>query len=416
MEKHCTQITCINDGLKYLSLIVVCTSLIFKTAEGQISENEGGLNLVDSGRRIENSIRIFTSGSTYRTVQNSKGQKLNLKTTDLIINGDTLIPQKIKIRGQTSLYYRRKSYSFNLDSKADFFHGENKESFRKFYTISLSMDRDYINNRLAFEMMEKTHQFHLYYTFCELRINEQSEGIYMVVERPQDWALKKKESPLIIRRGYNERSDKKEASAGIPRDTIKKYSGCFRKIYSSLDKYKGEELYQVLSQWINLEDYMKWIAFNFFVRNSDYTDEVFFYIDPDNYKFNFIPWDYDDLFSSEPHEGFTESRRLLGDNLIFSTEDLLDKKIAEDEFLYKAYLVQLKELLNQLSPAVLKKIFEKTFEELYPYYSNEGIISLSKYDQFMNADMERLKKDMISLYKMLIITRDQYLKTIEGKI
>lgn len=161
---------------------------------------------------------------------------------------------------------------------------------------------------------------------------------------------------------------------------------------------------------------MKWIAFNFFVRNSDYTDEVFFYIDPDNYKFNFIPWDYDDLFSSEPHEGFTESRRLLGDNLIFSTEDLLDKKIAEDEFLYKAYLVQLKELLNQLSPAVLKKIFEKTFEELYPYYSNEGIISLSKYDQFMNADMERLKKDMISLYKMLIITRDQYLKTIEGKI
>ena len=34
----------------------------------------------------------------------------------------------------------------------------------------------------------------------------------MVIERPEDWAMKKKNSPLIIRRGYNHTIDKMEYS------------------------------------------------------------------------------------------------------------------------------------------------------------------------------------------------------------
>src|SRR4030042_741649 len=88
------------------------------------------------------------------------------------INGDTLDPKEIKTRGQSTLYYRRKSYSFTLKSEASFRHGEKTESLKKFFVLSLSMDRNYCNNILAFEMMKASRLFDLFFSFCELRIND----------------------------------------------------------------------------------------------------------------------------------------------------------------------------------------------------------------------------------------------------
>ena len=374
------------------------------------------LNLIDSGKKIENTISLFTSKSNFETIKNTTRGKVNMKATDLIINGDTLVPDRIDTRGQTTLLFRRKSYSFSLKSKASFRHGEKKESFKKFFALSLSMDRNYFNNRMAFEMMENAYLFDLFYSFCELRINNQSEGIYMIIERPEDWAIRKKDSPLLIRRGYNQNIDKTETGKKIGKDEVKKYNIYYRQIYSSLNRYEGEELYKTLSSRLNVDAYMKWLAFNFFVRNSDYTDEVYLYIDPHINKFNIIPWDYDDLFSTAPHEGYIESRKLLGDKLIFSAEDVLDQKIAVDPFLYRAYLIQFRELLNQLSPVVLKRIFENTYAELYPYYLNDEIINMSRYDLYINANLAKLKNDMISLYEQLKLSRDLYLKYIESNI
>jgi spore coat protein H len=155
---------------------------------------------------------------------------------------------------------------------------------------------------------------------------------------------------------------------------------------------------------------MKWLAFNFFVRNGDYTDEVYFFVDPATDKFSIIPWDYDDLFSQAPHEGNVESRKVLGDRLFFSTEDPLDKKIVTDQFLYKKYLIQFEELMNQLSTDVLKRAFENIYAELYPYYSDNEIISNSRYDRYKNDNLIKLKSDMLTLYDQLIIYRDYYLK------
>ncbi len=402
--------------LRFFLLIGLVANLIIHVSNGQILIPKDNLSLADSSRKIENSINLLMSRSNYSSLKNRMGQKLNLKVSVSIINGDSIVPKKISIRGQTSLYYRRKSLSFNLGSKATFLHGDEKESMKKFFAISLTMDREYINNRLAFEMMEKVNLFKLYYTFSEIKINDQSEGVYMIVERPQDWAIKRNSSMMLIRRGYNEKVDKHEAAADIPKDSLKKYSGYFGQIYNSLKRYNGEELYKVLTQWIDLEAYMKWMAFNLFVRNQDYTDEVFFYIDTPGNRFNIIPWDYDDLFSIMPHEGNTESRKMLGDKLIFSTEDLLDRKIAEDEFLYKTYLFQFRDLLVQLSPDIIKMIFEKTYAELYPYYSNKEIISMARFDRYGDINLEKLKKDLVTIYGMLIFERESYLKSIEAEI
>jgi spore coat protein H len=160
---------------------------------------------------------------------------------------------------------------------------------------------------------------------------------------------------------------------------------------------------------------MKWLAFNYLVRNGDYTDEVYFYFDPSINKFSVIPWDYDDLFLSFPHEGNNENKKLLSDKLIFSAEDKLDKKIAEDPYLHKIYLIQLDELLDQLSPAVLRKIIETTYAELCPYYSNDEIISMSVYDAYKNANITKLQNDMSAIYQQLRISRDFYLDLLKSR-
>ena len=405
-----------NINLKFVFSLLLFSLLVILNSKSQPGQsNNDKLNLTDLGRKIENSISFNTSYSNYEKIKDTIGKKISVKATSLIINGNALEPEEINTRGQSSLYYRRKSFSFSLKSEAPFRHGERTESFKKFYLLSLSMDKNYCSNRLAFEMMEASKLFHLFYSFCNLRINGKSEGICMVVERPEDWAMKMKNSPLLIRRGYNTTIDKiitDEKSAG---GKAKKDRDDFREIYRSLNKYEGEEIYKTLSNRLDMDVYMKWLAFNFFVRNGDYTDEVYFFVDPAIDKFSIIPWDYDDLFSMAPHEGIVESRKVLGEKLFYSAEDPLDKKIVTDPYLYKKYLIQFEELMNQLSVDVLKRAFENTYAELYPYYSDNEIISNSRYDRYKNADLIQLKSDLLSLYEQLLVYRDYYLKHIGGE-
>lgn len=390
--------------------MLLFTIVSISNSIGQAEQSNDKLNLTDQGRKIENSVSFNLTNSDYKHIQATSGQKVSVKATTLVINWDTLEPTEIKTRGKSTLYFRRKSYSFTLKSEASFRHGERVDSFKKFYILSLSMDKHYSSNRLAFSMMEAAKIFDLFYSYSELRINGKSEGICMIIERPEDWAMKKMDSPVIIRRGYNNSIDKIKAGKNTESDKSKKYRSYFRQIYSSLNKYEGEELYKTLSNWLDMNLYMKWLAFNFFVRDGDYTDEVFFFIDPLSDKFSIIPWDYDDLFLIAPHEGNAENRKILSDKLFFSTEDLLDKKIVTDPFLYKIYLIQFGELMQQLSPGVIKSIFESTYGELYPYYSNSEIISQSKYDRYKNSDLPALKRDMQALYEQLLFYRNIYLK------
>ncbi len=398
-----------NLNLEYVFSIILMSFLAISNCHCQkiVSVNDT-LNLTDLGRRIENSVSFNTANLNYKKTR--IGQKFNMNATRLIINGDTLEPVRISIRGQTTLYFRRKSYSFSLKSHASFRRGERTESLKRFYLIGLTMDKYYIRNRLAFEMMEEAQLFNLFYSFCELRINNESEGICMVIERPEDWALKKKDSPLVIRRGYDNNIRKIKTGKRAEGNNISSYKADFRQIYRSLNKHQGEDLYKTLSTWLEMDVYMKWLAFNFFVRNGDYTDEAFFYLDPATNKFSIIPWDYDDLFSAAPHEGnIVENRKILGGKLVFSIEDLLDKKIATDPYLYKKYLIQFEELMNQLSPEVIKRDFENTYAELYPYYSNNEIINKSRLDRYKDANLKNLNVEMLSLYQQLVTNRYIYL-------
>jgi len=398
-------------------LIICLLSLIrFPMAGQESNPGDSVLILADKGLTIENSIELITSKSKYNAIKTITGNKISVPAEYLIINNDTLIPEEISTRGQTTLNFRRKSFSFNLKSKAIFRHGPEKGSFKKFFALSLSMDKDYINNRLAFGMMEKAHLFDLFYSFCSFHINGFDEGLYMVVERPEDWATKKRNSPFLIRRGYEHVVNKEVADKNAGKADINKYNYLYRQIYRYLNKLEGQVLIDSISKYLDLSTYMKWIAFNYFVRNGDYTDEVWFYYDLGKDKFSIIPWDYDDLFFATPHEGSEASREFTLGKMIFSAEDILDKKIATDPCIYKIYLRCFGELLDKLSDEVIKETFENTYAELCPYYSCPEIIKISENDAYGAADKKSLRSDLLNRFLILRETRKRSLDYIRKNL
>lgn len=142
-----------NLNLKFILSVLLFSPLIISNSNSQpVQSNDDKLNLTDLGRKIENYVSFNTTNSNYENIIVTNGQKISVKATTLIINGDTLDSEEINTRGQTTLYFRRKSYSFSLKSEASFRHGEKTESFKIFFVLSLSMDKYYSRNRLAYEM------------------------------------------------------------------------------------------------------------------------------------------------------------------------------------------------------------------------------------------------------------------------
>jgi len=220
-----------NKGLKYL--LQLCIFLILKNSwsfSQTVQENFFNLNLSDSGRIIENRIILDIPASDYEDMKSTTGQKISLRCKRLIINNDTIKPEQINTRGQTTLQFKRKSLGITLYSEASLKHGMETELFKKFSVLNLAMDKYYSHNRLAFGMMKEAGIFDLFYSFCELRINGSSDGIFMAIERPEDWAKRKERSPFILRRGYSHTIDKIKTDKKIDRSETKKYLGYYREI------------------------------------------------------------------------------------------------------------------------------------------------------------------------------------------
>jgi hypothetical protein len=118
--------------------------------------------------------------------------------------------------------------------------------------------------------------------------------------------------------------------------------------------------------------------------------------------FRIIPWDYDDVLSPKPHEGWAARNKVLGHQLIFSSENKLDVLIGTDPFLYAKYKAEMKEVIGQLTRAFIHGQFENIYTELVPYLSVPEIVAISASDRGGAIDKTKLKALMASEEEHLI--------------
>ncbi|HQQ83786.1 MAG TPA: CotH kinase family protein [Cyclobacteriaceae bacterium] len=311
-------------------------------------------------------MRLRISSGQYTGLLQSKGRKLTLKNPVLIVHGDTAKVKEIHSRGNNSLTFEHKSLSVDLNHAVKVLIGGKATSLKKFDLLNLVMDKNLWHNRWAFLCMQHVSLFPLVQTYSPVWINDQPQGIYLLVEKPRHYITSAIKSPYLLRRGIDH-TVADEYIETPSKDEAKKYKAQFTSVYDDINKLHGQSLYDRLNAKVNLDHYFKWIAFNYLIMNGDYADELYLYISPNDGRYEVIPWDYDDILRPVPHEGMAARNAVEGfkSKYIFSSEDPLDRAIAADEVLYAHYLESFKDLLTNLDEATISRFAFQVRGELH---------------------------------------------------
>jgi len=320
------------------------------------------------------------------------------KSSMVSVNGQAAIQiDKMSTRGQGSLSAKRKNLGMSLKQaiQVDGVYGKDIN------LVNMWVDKGYISTRLGFltanhlDIGKKQES-----AYAEVFINGHSNGLYTVVEKP---AKVVKNSPFVVRR--RGKSLFEVAKAGVSKDyaldEVSKSalaSQIGKKLqagYNSIDSISGEKLWKHLENALDIEAYMRLMVLNSLYRNGDGADEVFFYLDKETYDtqngklyFKILPWDSDDLFKEYHQKGNPNSTNSkyfakYPESLIYNFEDRLDRKFADDPYLYEKLKQVTKQLLSTgglLDKANTDALLNQLRDELSPYLSHRDVLTMGALD------------------------------------
>lgn len=384
------------------------------------------LNLYSDSNKIENTFNFSLQPIDLKRLL-TPSLDTTIKRIECIIDDNLYKVKILKTRGVSSLGFRRKSYSVTLMDSVNI-KGEDKSlrKMKSFSLLNLSMDHYYFRNRIAYALLKEVKLMNIFNSYAEVKMNNETQGIYLIIEEPKKYLLDSLHASFIIRRRYEHSTFMDKSLYGRSKSLVKKLIGYskveyhsekkissnetkhfldqYKMIYKLIHEKKGVELYQSLNEIMNMEEYMRIMAFNFIICNQDYTDEQFFYINRQNKstRFDIMPWDFDDIFLNSPHEGWRLRNERIKDKLIFSSESDLDLVIATDSILYNKYLGALNNIVNYLDISQLQLVYKNTYKELYPFFMNDKLIKQSKLDAFTEEyNLNDLKSQLNSTYWFL---------------
>jgi spore coat protein H len=356
--------------------------------------------VTDPGKEVFN-FKVTESQRQY--INASRGERYEISDPLPVLDyaGKTYTIDKFQIRGGNTLNFERKGFGVNMDEKIRLYdlNGKNERKLEKFKLLALVYDYTYIENSTAAGLFREVGLWPVCDFFTEVRLNNHTQGLYHFIEDPSTYFIEQENSPFVIRRGYDHvvKAYSASPSGTRPEDY---YVGRFRKIYSLLPDYSGMQLYDSLVNYMDLDQYFTKLSIDLLVKNGDYTDEIFFYskIRDNKEIFGVFPWDYDDIFSDEPHEignwwatgtvfGTREYHSMddvvadVGSKLLYSIEDDIDYKVARDDYLYQEYLKILRKVMEKIDPSVIDRVFDNTILQIEPFYSNDSIVAQSRFDE-----------------------------------
>ena len=334
--------------------------------------------------------------------------------------GEEYAIDRFEIRGDNTLNFERKGFGLNMDRKLTLPlpDGSGTRKYEEFKLLAMVYDYTYIENSVANGLFREAGLWPVLSFFTEVRLNGHTQGMYHFIEDPFEYFIERANSSFVIRRGYDHVIKASSANPAKEAETDS-YKSRFRNIYTTLPLWSGKQLYDTLSDYLDLDQYFSKIAVDLLIRNGDYTDEVIFYtkLTEDREVFGVFPWDLDDIFALQPHEidnpwgtgtvfGTREYYSMedvyadVGVKLIFSIEDDLDYKIASDDFLYGKYLETLAYVIEKIDASVIDRVFDYTRDHIGPFYEVDSIIGQSVHDEaetsyaLFNANLEE-KRQMI---------------------
>lgn len=356
-------------------------------------------NSPDPEKEVFNFI-VTESQRLYINASRGEQYEISDPVPELQFGGGTYTIDRFEIRGDNTLNFTRKGYGVNMGSKLALYNPEeqSERKFEEFKLLAMVYDYTYIENSIAVRLFKEVGLWPVYSFFTELRLNGHTQGLYHFIEDPAEYFIEQQNATFVVRRGYDHIVKAYAINPGYQQNTGE-YLNRLDKIYSILPEYSGQQIYDTLSAYIDLEQYFAKLSIDMIIKNGDYTDEIFFYSKIRNGReiLGVFPWDYDDIFADQPHEigrtwatGSVFGQRDyysmddiisdVGSRLLFSIEDDLDYIIAKDDVLYHEYLKTLRSVIVKIDQVAIDKIFDYTSDHIGPFYSNDSIVAQSKYD------------------------------------
>ena len=224
----------------------------------------------------------------------------------------------------------------------------------------------------------------------------------------------------MIRRRYNDALEVKDAKKEISEADVLKYTATLKSVHKSIRELSGDQLIATLEKNLNLKNYLKWLAFNYIVKNGDYSDEVYFFgkkNEAGEIYFDVSPWDMDDSFSEKMHISNipTFPNYKMQENskkqMIYNYESRIDRKVAGDEKLLRMYFAAMDEVVTTLSKGdVLWNIQQNILTDLNPYLDDADIQAAGILDSVQSRHSRTMIEDEVKVKLAKVQSRMQDIK------
>lgn len=280
------------------------------------------------------------------------------------------------LRGQSSLWCDRRNYTLNLATSTER-HLLPGSATDEFYLLSMCLDDRYVRAYTAYQLYARLGVFPLELRFVELRLNGQTRGVYLLLEKPKE-ALVDDNARVraVIRRGFS--PDATFADIKYTSTTVPEATNGYVSLLSQLAMPSGAALSAALDDRLDSRAYLTLLAANALVQNGDYVDEQWLtsteHLRADGTIgdwYTVMGWDPDDMFSGCHYAGsFAYSDPY---ELSYCAEAELDDIILQDPVTYARYVDVLEALSNEITEEVFGEAADTTAAGLVYYLQQPGI-------------------------------------------
>lgn len=293
---------------------------------------------------------------------------------------------KAHFRGQTSLDCQRKSMAVNLKNPQPrrLGHGISSDEF---FLISLCNDNGYFVQVFAAKALRELGLFPMQSRYVKLYIDGVNQGVYMILEKPVEAILEQTlRLRAVIRRGFD--PDKPPDEIKYPSNEAGSVAlSKLHQVTDLVNQTTGEKIVDTLSTVLDLDGYLTWMAFNTFMKNGDYCDEVLFYSSVEGFSdawfWRIVAWDPKDILKDCHH--FGKFALIDPHEILYCAEANIDKALLKSDKMYEMFIEKLKILLDDiLTNKVLENYMIKTKTELF---------SILNDDETASAMIEMTKED-----------------------
>ena len=262
-------------------------------------------------------------------------------------------PAVISMRGRGSLKMENKpNFRVRLTRKEAF---TEEIEIKSLYLMNMQFDKAEYLMAWSYGLLRELGLFHLYNRYVRVIVNGESLGIYLLVEPPSDGIRRPSPKTVTIYRRREPSLFTREWKDSVP------YSDESLDLLTELNQQEQPSgTLEAYRNAINIDQYMRWLAINSILRNSDHIDEVFLYevrSDKDRPEpLQLMAWDYDDIGSR------TQKRDHHDDPLLWSALGDIDRNILHDPELFSHYKSILRDMLIEVPASRLESTMRETFD------------------------------------------------------